>query len=77
VDELVGRLRAKGAAVLRIGWSKNDSVPVGNTSGLPVASQLQQWIMAIIGRGADVRFGIPACHNRMSRMSMLPRRKVG
>ena len=33
--------------------------------------------MAIIGRGAAVRFGIPACHNRMSRMSMLPRRKVG
>ena len=44
---------------------------------MPVASQRLVWIIAIIGRGSSVRFGIPACQSRMSRMSMLPRRTVG
>ena len=52
-------------------------MPVGNSNGVPVSSQALAWTIAIIGRGSPVRFGIPACHRRMSRISMLPRRKVG
>ena len=52
-------------------------MPVGKRSGVPVSSHELVWIIAIIGRGSLVVFGIPACHSRMSRISMLPRRIVG
>ncbi len=52
-------------------------MPVGNSSGAPVSSHALVWIIAIMGRGSVVRFGMRACQSRMSRISTLPRRNVG